>query len=87
MTSITRLDNRQCQALTGGCMRPIHKPQDCRPKCPPYHVSLKHMSKASTYLAQGNSTSNVAIGLGHLAGFANAESFQSNIANIISVAG
>ncbi|QVL51752.1 MAG: hypothetical protein KFB97_09415 [Cyanobium sp. M30B3] len=88
MTSFTRLDDRQCQALSGGSgMRPIYKSKGCRPKRLSYHVSTKHVSKASTNLAQGNYASNTALGLGHLVGFANAESFQSNVASIITMAG
>lgn len=88
MNSFTRLDDLHCQALSGGYgMRPINKPKGCRPKRPSNHVSTKHVSKASTWLAQGNYASNTALGLGHLAGFANAESFQSNVASITSTAG
>jgi hypothetical protein len=88
MTSITHLDDLNCQALTGGSGKLLtYKPMVCRPKCGPYHMSTKHVSMASTYSAQGNYASNTAVGLGHLAGFANAESFQSNVANIITTAG
>jgi len=45
------------------------------------------MSKASTYLAQGNAASNTSIGLGGFAGWANAESFQANGATIFTSAG
>jgi hypothetical protein len=88
MTSITHLDDLNCQALSGGSgMCPTYKPMICRPKCPPYHMSTKHVSMASTYSAQGNYASNTALGLGYLAGGANAESFQSNVANIFTTAG
>jgi|LakMenEpi03Aug12_release.lakeMendotaPanAssembly.Ray.scaffolds.fasta_scaffold712622_2 hypothetical protein len=87
MTSLTRLDDQQCQALCGGGMPPVYKPQVCRPSYPSSHVSTKYMSKASTYLAQGNAASNTSIGLGGFAGWANAESFQANGATIFTSAG
>lgn len=87
MTSITRLDPQQCQALCGGGMPPIYKPQVCRPSRPSYHVSTKHVSKASTYLAQGNYSTNTSLGLGLFAGWADAKSDQSNFAGITTFAG
>lgn len=88
MTSIIRLDDHQCQALCGGgAMLPIYKPQVCSPSRPSYHVSTMHVAMASTYLAQGNYTTNTAIAIGDLAGWANAESVQGNFASIFTTAG
>lgn len=79
MTIITRLDEQQCQALCGGTGKyPIYHPQVCRPCRPSLHVSTKHVSKASTFVAQGSAVSNTAVGLGGFAGWANADSIQSN---------
>lgn len=88
MTTITRLDDLHCQTLSGGSgMLPTYPPKGCYRKSPTYHVPSKYMSVALTSNSQGNFTSNTAIGLGGLAGLANASSFQSNIANIITTAG
>jgi hypothetical protein len=87
MTSITRLDDQHCQALCGGGMPSICKPQVCYPSKPSYHVSTRYVSKASTYLAQGNYSTNTVIAIGDFAGWANAESVQSNFASITTQAG
>lgn len=86
MTSITRLDDQQCQALCGGTgMYPISRPQVVRPSRPSVHVSTKHVSTASTNLAQGSAVANTALGLG-LTGLAEAASFQGNGATIFTLA-
>lgn len=78
MTSITRLDDKQCQALCGGTgMYPIYRPQVCKPSRPSVHVSTKYVSKASTNNIQLNGVNNAALGLG-LIGSATAASSQSN---------
>ena len=68
-------------------MPSICKPQVCYPSHPSYHVSTRYVSKASTYLAQGNSSANTVIAIGDFAGWAKAESVQSNFASITTKAG
>lgn len=83
MTSITLLDERQSQVLAGGsgCMRPVFKYRGCRSKCGSGYRYTKKVYSASTHLGQANHAFNVAMG-----GWANASSYQSNVAYVSSAA-
>ena len=83
MKSITLLDEKQSQVLAGGggCMRPVYKYRGCRSKCGSSYGYTKKMSAASTHLGQANYAINVAMG-----SWANASSYQSNVAYVSSVA-
>jgi hypothetical protein len=83
MTSITLLDEKQSQVLAGGsgCKRPVYEYRGCRSKCDSGYGYFKKWSAASTHLGQANHAFNMAMG-----GWANASSYQSNVAWVSTVA-
>lgn len=86
MTSINRLDERQCEMLRGGSMAYVPYIPKCGGKDHvSYHTETKTYVMASTHLGQINSAANNAISIGGLAALAIADSLQANSAIISTV--
>jgi hypothetical protein len=85
MSSLTLLADLDAERVNGGWGKPRRQPKGYKTHKPSYSSST--VKTARTNLAQGNVSNNLALGLGIGGlGFANASSFQENVAFIATVA-
>lgn len=85
MSSLIQLADLDAELVNGGKGYPRRQPKGYKTSKPSY--SSTTTKSARTNLAQGNVSNNLALGLGIGGlGFANASSFQENVAFIATVA-